>query len=400
MATGVNNKAAYPKRRLWFNDVGYSKFSKRPAVEPRILANFLENPTANNHGFTISCSRSTANGTYIDANGVLQTAAANVPRFNYDLSGACLGLLCEPGRTNLVVYSRDFSQANWAKTNTTGAQSQTGIDAAATSASLITATADSGNILQSVTSTSGAHVFTAYVKRVSGTGAVSMTLDGGSTLTAITSSISDNKWTRVRATQTLANPSVGFVFATSGDSIIVDYVQLEKANFETSAILSGGAQGARQPDSMLVTTITPWWSNSAGTIYAEAYSSNGLDTVNQYLLQVDDTTSNERHLLYRTTAGAPTLFCQDGGATQASLTNGSWANVTTTKMTYTYAANDVAGAIDNSSLLTDTSATMPTVTTWSLGVSHANTSHLGGHIRRLLYWDATLQDTMLKDLTA
>jgi len=45
-------------------------------------------------------------GTYVDSNGVIQTATANTPRFDHDpVTGDSLGLLIEEARTNLRAYS-------------------------------------------------------------------------------------------------------------------------------------------------------------------------------------------------------------------------------------------------------------------------------------------------------
>ena len=53
----------------------------------------------------LTFTRSTT-GLYYDALGVEQTAAINEPRFNHDpISGAALGLLIEPARTNLFLNS-------------------------------------------------------------------------------------------------------------------------------------------------------------------------------------------------------------------------------------------------------------------------------------------------------
>lgn len=54
-----------------------------------------------------SFSRATT-GTYIDKNGVLQTAAINAPRYDYS-GGVFKGLLLEASATNSVINSEDFS---------------------------------------------------------------------------------------------------------------------------------------------------------------------------------------------------------------------------------------------------------------------------------------------------
>ena len=52
--------------------------------------------------------------TYVDADGVIQTALANEPRFDYT-NGSCPSILVEPQRTNLLTYSEYFSNASWNK---------------------------------------------------------------------------------------------------------------------------------------------------------------------------------------------------------------------------------------------------------------------------------------------
>ena len=60
-------------------------------------------------------TRSTT-GTYFDANGVMQTAAINTPRFDHNpLTGEKLGLLIEEQRTNLVFRSGDIA-GYWGRT--------------------------------------------------------------------------------------------------------------------------------------------------------------------------------------------------------------------------------------------------------------------------------------------
>src|SRR5690606_23459445 len=115
--------------------------------------------------------------------------------------------------------------AAWTKTNVTANKDQTGLDGVPNSASRITATSSNGTCLQAITHASLTWYLTAFVRRLSGSGTIQMTMDNGSTWTTITVT---SEWTRVPiAAQTLANPTVGFRIATSGDSIAVDLVQCE-----------------------------------------------------------------------------------------------------------------------------------------------------------------------------
>lgn len=67
-------------------------------------------------GDVLHLTRSSA-GTYVDAAGVIQTAAADVARIDH-LTGAG-ALLIEPATTNLLLRSEDFDDAAWTKTRVT-----------------------------------------------------------------------------------------------------------------------------------------------------------------------------------------------------------------------------------------------------------------------------------------
>ena len=59
-----------------------------------------------------------SSATYFDADGVLQTAANDVARFDHDpVNGNSRGLLIEEARTNLVLRSEEFDNAYWLKSN-------------------------------------------------------------------------------------------------------------------------------------------------------------------------------------------------------------------------------------------------------------------------------------------
>ncbi|NBX75638.1 MAG: hypothetical protein EBQ92_03725, partial [Proteobacteria bacterium] len=58
--------------------------------------------------------------TFVGSNGLIQSAANNVPRFDYDpITLACRGLLIEESRTNLVTRSQEFDNSVWARANMT-----------------------------------------------------------------------------------------------------------------------------------------------------------------------------------------------------------------------------------------------------------------------------------------
>jgi hypothetical protein len=61
----------------------------------------------------VSFSRSSA-GTFVDAGGIIRSAAANEPRFDHDpATGRCLGLLVEEARTNAIKCSQNIGRSPW-----------------------------------------------------------------------------------------------------------------------------------------------------------------------------------------------------------------------------------------------------------------------------------------------
>lgn len=127
-----------------------------------------------------------------------------------------------------LLWNRDLTNAVWVKTNATATKNQVGADGAANSASLITATANNGTILQTFTSSVFDRAFQIDVKRVSGTGTLEATIDGGTTWQTITpaSSSYDVMSPKVIFQAAVTNPVVGFRIGTSGDSFAVDFALL------------------------------------------------------------------------------------------------------------------------------------------------------------------------------
>ena len=211
---------------------------------------FLGSGTGNNANaslLTEANSGASSNSFFApDSSGILRT----FPQYALRITSG-MGLWVEGNYTNYCLYCRDMTQANWTKTNVTTTKNQTGSDATANGATSLTSSATSATCLQSITQASTTFVGSAYVKRLTGTGVINMTIDGGTTWTAITSSINTASYSKVSVpNQTIANPTIGFQIATSGDSIAVDFVQCENNTspttpiFTTSATLFRGAEEA------------------------------------------------------------------------------------------------------------------------------------------------------------
>lgn len=149
----------------------------------------------------------------------------------------------EASITNLTLYSEQFQQAAWVKTNTTVSANSTVAPDSTTTADTLTASASNAIILQDLgVLSSTSYTFSVWLKRLTGTGAVSLTLDGGSTYTAV---VPTTTWTRFSITQTLANPDAGIKISTNGDAVYAWGTQVESAIIPSSYYTSVATVGVR-----------------------------------------------------------------------------------------------------------------------------------------------------------
>lgn len=156
---------------------------------------------------------------------------------------------------NWILHSRDLANAAWTNTNITATRNQTGANGVANSATLLSATAGNGTCTQGITRAAEDYVGSAIIRRVTGTGVIEMTIDNGTTWTDVTSQIGSSYAKVVVPFQNLANPTIGFRIATSGDEISVDLVQLENNRIATSPAATTTASVQAGPATSYVNTV-------------------------------------------------------------------------------------------------------------------------------------------------
>jgi hypothetical protein len=338
-----------------------------------------------------------SSGTFVGSDGVLQTAATDVPRFDHNpTTGESLGLLVEEQRSNLLLHNRTLTDAAWTATNVTAAKDQVGIDGVSSGASSITATDANGTILQAVTSASAARATSAYVKRITGTGTIEMTQNGGTTWTAVTVT---SEYTRVTiSSATVTNPSVGFRIVTNGDAIAVDYVQLETGAFSTSAIETTTATVTRSADVASITgsAFSSWYRQDEGTVFADANS----PTTGTHFTCDDGTVNTNRVVLYYNTATDPRLFVASAGATSCNIAAGAITSNSRTRLVGAYKLNDFAASVNGLTLGLDALGNTPTgVDRARIGRSSGDGGYLNGCLRRIVFWPQRLANSTLQTLT-
>jgi hypothetical protein len=279
-------------------------------------------PGALSDCFTITRS---GTATYVDSAGVRRTAAADVPRF--DWSYGRRRLLVEPARANLFVYSEDFTQANWIKSNCT-VTAAAGLDqTGAMGATKVVSTnaVANGHIRQNVAMTSGVYYTGTINITPSGfpwlyvfvsDGAT--TLDGwidlatgasssvaaGLTLTATPASFGAWKITATRVSGNTGTgnfrfypaPSFGVTTGNGVDGMLVWGAQCEAHVYATSYIPTAGSTVTRAAD---LCELTP-------LLEAMAKSQVGTTVVRYYQQFDPDATGVARSIIYGGSDGGNT----------------------------------------------------------------------------------------------
>jgi hypothetical protein len=362
---------------------------------------------------------------------VLETAAINAPRFDYNpITQAALGLLIEEQRTNLRTYSEDFTNAVWTKSALSiTANTVVAPDGTLTGDKLVEDTATSRHFVTTTVALTANTVYTlsVYMKageRTTATFGNSSTANwvaGASivvnlatgVITTGTGTIQSvgNGWYRVSITQTFgpANANGGMIIdlqttaGYTGDGYSGIYIwgaQLEAGAFLTSYIQTVASQVTRSRDaaSMTGTNFSSWYNATEGSAYTEAAS---LATAyNGTTVAFSDGTLNSRMIIRgMTTTSQSNSIGVDSGATQWALIFSSQTTATT-KWALGYKVDDIAFVRNAATPLTDASALIPVVNQLRIGSDGDGAVTYNGHIRQIVYYPRRLTNSDLQTITA
>lgn len=297
----------------------------------------------------ITFARATT-ATFIGSDGLIQSAAIDAPRFDYDpVTLAAKGLLVEETRTNLLLNS------------------------------LINGTSLT---TQSVTVTAVPHTISFY-----GTGTI--TLSGAATATVVGTGVYPN-----RRTLTFT-PIVGALLCTVTGS--VQYAQVEAGSFATSFIPTAGTTVPRSADlaTMTGTNFSNWYNQAEGTFVAQ-YDSYLVDTTTRNAVSAYASGATSNNILLMNTVQRQ--FQINNSGNQADLDGGTPASGIVTKVAGAYKVNDFALSLNGGAVVTDTLGTVPTVNTLGIGISSLNLTPVNGHIRQITYYKTRLSNAQLQAL--
>jgi len=375
--------------------------------------------------------------TYFDAAGVMQTAATNTPRWDYDpVTLALRGMLIEEARTNVATNSRTASL--WTKTDVVVTDNSTISPEGTANASLAVEGVAGTALLATNTPTitpSSTVSFSAFLKRGNNdfvrvlctdngtangvnvwinlaTGAVTSSVRGTATNVSASSVALPNGWFRVVATATLIGtsticsialncaPSAGSAARVNNGQYYVFGGQIEAGASASSYIPTTGASAPRAADSCTMST-SPWLTDPLALSYV-IEATQPMQGSPVAWVQFDDGTVNNRSVL-STNAGALNLAYFENVATVTTVTLSSVGNVVA-GVPFKGGVSSTAGqhiyARDGVSSTPNTNAANPPVVT-TLRIGKGTNPTTGSfYVRRVSYWSRALSVAELRTVTS
>jgi hypothetical protein len=397
---------------------------------PRLTLNFLTGAPLDSR---ITFTRSTT-ATFVGSNGLIQTAAIDAPRFDYNpVTLAPNGLLIEEQRVNSLLYSDQFQQASWGKGDATVTANATTSPDGTINADKLIAAATSTNAHQvsspAINFVAGTtYVFSCYMKAgeylfgnlllpsaaFTANQVGSFDLVNGLSLVSVGAPIvsisnAGNGWWRVSVAATATTTAVGIiairvnstfsnnVYTGDGTSGIFLYgAQVEAGAFATSYIPTVASTVTRAVDVALMTgtNFSSWYNASEGTLVTSALPI--VSSVSKYSWSFNDGTGTELIAQYFLNVNAGG-FVVDNGSTQAQIEAGTFSGVC--KTAFAYKINDFALSLNGGTVTTDTVGTIPTTTQAQIGNRPDGSRTMNGYIRTLTYYPSRLTNAQLQALT-
>jgi hypothetical protein len=367
------------------------------------------------------------------ADGTLQVFnyGNNIPRIEYDATGAVKGLLIEEARTNLQVHSGDFSNSAWSKASSTVDTSYVAPDGTSTASKLTGVGGAGATGLYDSNSQGTGMSLTCFMKAgssgvygwvegiVGGTSPYGVfDLENGTVVHSRQCDASiesvGNGWFRC----VLANTAHSISFFSAGASdntytnaspwgassltpgkfIYVWGAQLETGAFPTSYIPTTGAAATRARDLAEIPTSAFGYNNDKGTVVCE-FDSASRDGSTIFTLVVGQAADGITAIIYPTNRVSYQVVT--GGAVQVNLNFDAYATASqVSKVATVYAKDDFAAVLNGGAVATDTAGSVPLVSTLKLGVYWgAGGFFMSGHIKSIQYYPRRLTDTQLQELT-
>jgi hypothetical protein len=414
-----------------------------PSLDLRFAANRSPRDAVTGRELVMTFTRA-SNATVVGPTGLIETVANDVPRFQHDpTTGACLGLLVEEQRANLLTGSQDFSNTYWPQSGSVRTNNNAAAPDATTTACLVAGNGSSfGGLTRKQTfvfSASTTYSFTCFAKagthdhiglRITAsciaangvdycrfnlaTGIATAITPTAGTVVSVSMQPLPNGWHRCSMvyTTSASQPGTGDIvdialvantgshnYTGTGNAYLWG-AQLEAGAFPTSYIKTEGTSATRSADIATITgtAFSGWYNQGQGTFYGDAFRPFVVPATD-FPIVADTRTASDRLQIGYLTEGLASAYAQVGGVAQAEMYPGS-GNARNRKIAFAAAANSYAATCNGGTVSTDASGSMPAaMTSLSIG-SMGSGQFLNGTISRLTYWPQRLANSTLQALTA
>ena len=432
-----------------------------PEEGPTLNLNFAGSKTLDPR-ITFARPSTSGDATYMDANGLIVTAAADEPRFDHRYVNGeieSLGLLVEERRINqirnntmqgAVVGTPGTAPTNWTplnRSNLTWSIAGTGIDSGVYYVDLkLSGTA---NATQSPTFTfeSGSQISASdeqtwstscFIKLVSGstTGITQIILAHDERSTGyLTSGNSSNFLSSINSSttnifsscrysfsRTNTNASTTFLhpylLVTPTNGAVIDITlrigmpQTELGSFSTSVIPTSGSTATRNHDRVYYENVdqTEWFNKTEGTVVFEhtdvPYNSStpvGYPAVGFARTSDGTSASSIQYYFTKNYGAAEYLVRITPGNDSANITppGGTGSAAPASKVGFVYKADDYALVRNGSLVGIDTSGAVPDAYMLIFGMNSVTNidNNWNAHLKNLQYYPTRLSNTVLQNLT-
>ena len=341
------------------------------------------------------------------------TTRLNIPRIDYT-NGSCPSLLVEPQRTNLALYSEDFTNISWIKGSNSGtitvtANNTTAPDGTNSADRIVLPATSSGQFsvvdfpfIASATNYSGSF----YFKGLNGNETIwiSYTKDGvnySRTICNLTTS-----WQRFNLSALLTVGADNFQFGVDtrdgsqspkGSQTIYAWgAQLEAGSYPTSYIPTVASSVTRNADVISKTGISSLIGQTEGTLFVD-FNHIGLQSdSNGSVPIVIKGTVAEAYILI---TGGGTLVAELYNTGSQCVINGAIGAVGRKKIAFGYKNNDFVMYMNGVLIGTDTTGTVGSMTELFVGSYYVPTYSISSGVNSAQLYKTRLSNSELAQLT-
>jgi hypothetical protein len=392
-------------------------------------------------------------GTFIGSNGLIQTAASGVARYQYTPSDLTIPpyLLLESAGTNLFTYSDQFDNAYWGKVRGTINQNVIAAPDGTVTADKFVESTETGShyLLPSSSSvvSGSAYTLSAFAKNAGryltlyfpSNGFGDSNVENASTFdllngliyssgSKVTTAISNvgGGWYRcvINKVATVSTALNIPIYLSNNGTSLTSYTgdgtsgvylwgaQLEQSDRPSTYIptttsqvtraadTSTSSQVTRAADSAVMTGVnfSSWYRQDEGTLfinYRLAYKNTNAD-----ILSISDGTSSELIQVRLSSTSLAQYSITDNGVVQASISPLGYSSLGVDYLrSMAYKTNDFSSSINASAVLTDTVGTVPTVNRMDIAGTFFGGVTLNGTIKKIVFYPKRLSNTELVGIT-